>query len=70
MEGMVDQVAGLIAMAIEVVMVLVIVIGSVRAIAAIAIRLEHAKRSPRQCRQIWLHYAAWILLALEFRARR
>jgi uncharacterized membrane protein len=62
----VDQFADLIASAIEVVMVLVIVIGSVRTIVAIAGRLAARETSTPALRQIWLHYAAWILLALEF----
>lgn len=62
----IDEVAELIATAIEVVMVLVIVIGSVRAAAAIASRLARREALAPAVRQIWLHYAAWILLALEF----
>jgi uncharacterized membrane protein len=62
----VDQFADLIASAIELVMVLVIVIGSVRTIVAIAGSLLTRETSTPALRQIWLHYAAWILLALEF----
>ena len=66
MKVMIDQGADLVATAIEVVMVLVIVIGSVRTIAAIASRLATREALAPAVRQIWLHYAAWILLALEF----
>jgi len=62
----IDQVAELVATAIEVVMLLVIVIGSVRAIAQVAGKLVARQALAPAVRQIWLHYAAWILLALEF----
>jgi uncharacterized membrane protein len=62
----VDQFANLIATAIEVVMVLVIVIGSVLAVASVARLLALRQALAPAVRQIWLHYAAWILLALEF----
>jgi uncharacterized membrane protein len=56
----------MVATAIEVVMVLVIVIGTVRALGAILSRLAARQALAPEVRQIWLHYAAWILLALEF----
>ena len=66
MTDRIDEIAGLIATAIEVVMVLVIVIGSARATAAIAGRLVRREALAPAVHVIWLHYAAWILLALEF----
>jgi uncharacterized membrane protein len=66
MYDMIDQASDVVAMAIEVVMVVVIAIGSVRAIAAVARQLAARKALAPAIRQIWLHYAAWILLALEF----
>jgi len=66
MKDSMDQLADLVAMAIEVVMVLVIVIGTLRAIAAIISQLASRNALAPAVRQIWLHYAAWILLALEF----
>ena len=62
----IDQASDMVATAAEVVMVIVIVIGSVRAIAAIARLLAARQALAPAVRQIWLHYAAWILLALEF----
>lgn len=62
----IDRAADLVATAIEVVMVLVIIIGTVRTMAAIASRLATREALAPAVRQIWLHYAAWILLALEF----
>lgn len=66
MIGTVDRVSDIVATAIEVVMVLVIVIGTVRALGAILGRLVARQALGPEVRQIWLHYAAWILLALEF----
>lgn len=55
-----------VAMAIEAVMVLVVTAGTLQAVWGI-LRLIIA-RSPLgpAIRETWLHYAAWILLALEF----
>ena len=66
MDEVVDQLAGLVATTIEVVMVVVIIIGSVRAAAAIVRQLAMRDALAPAVRQIWPHYASWILLALEF----
>jgi uncharacterized membrane protein len=66
MYDMIDQASDVVAMAIEVIMVVVIVIGSVRASAAVVRQLATRKALAPAIRQIWLHYAAWIRLALEF----
>jgi len=66
MEATVHYLADLVATTIEVIMVVVIIIGSVRAVAAIASRLATRQALGPEVRRIWLHYAAWILLALEF----
>lgn len=47
-------------------MMLVIVVGTLRTIAEIARRIATREALAPAVRQIWLHYAAWILLALEF----
>ena len=66
MDEAVNQLANIVATAIEVVMVLVIIIGSIRAVAAIVRQLAMREALAPAVRQIWLHYASWILLALEF----
>jgi len=66
MDDAVDQLANLVATVIEIVMVVVIIIGSVRAAAAIVRQLAMREALAPAVRQIWLHYASWILLALEF----
>ena len=66
MDEAVGQIASSVAIVIEAVMVMVIIIGSTRAVAAIVRRLVTGKAFAPAVREIWLHYAAWILLALEF----
>lgn len=66
MDEVVNQLASTVATSIEVVMVLVIIIGSIRAVAAIVRQLAMREALAPAVRQIWLHYASWILLALEF----
>ncbi len=66
MNQIVEPVSDIIATAIEVVMVVVIVIGTVRTISAMVSRLAARQALAPVVRQIWLHYAAWILLSLEF----
>lgn len=65
-DDVVAQLASSVATVIEVVMVVVIVIGSARAAGAIVWRLATRDALAPAVRKIWLHYAAWILLALEF----
>jgi uncharacterized membrane protein len=62
----VEDIADVVANGVELVMMAVIAVGSFRAIVAIVSQI--AKRQPLApaVREIWLHYAAWILLALEF----
>jgi len=66
MDEAIDQLANSVAIVIEVVMVVVIIIGSVRAVAAIVRQLAMREALAPAVRKIWLHYASWILLALEF----
>jgi uncharacterized membrane protein len=66
MEVAAAQIAILVAIVIEIVMVVVIIIGSVRAAAAIVRQLARRDALAPAVREIWLHYASWILLALEF----
>jgi uncharacterized membrane protein len=66
MEEVVEQFANVVATMIEVVMVSVIIVGSVKAVIAIVRQLAMREALAPAVRQIWLHYASWILLALEF----
>jgi uncharacterized membrane protein len=66
MEEFVAQFASAVAAVIELVMGMVIIIGSVKAVIAIVRLLATRKALAPAVREIWLHYASWILLALEF----
>lgn len=61
-----DQIAQAVAAAIESLMLVVIAIGTLRAIYSIAAQMLTRDVEAPVIREIWLHYAAWILLALEF----
>ena len=66
MEETIGAVAVLVASTIEAIMVVVIAIGTIQAVYG-TIRLIWAGASlGAQLRSTWLHYAAWIVLALEF----
>lgn len=62
----IPEVAEITATIVEALMVVVIFVGTIRALYAIAVQtIAHRALAPA-VREIWLHYAAWILLALEF----
>jgi uncharacterized membrane protein len=61
-----DRTAELLASAIELVMLIVLTIGTLRALKAIALQVVHRRALADNVRTIWLHYAGWIVLALEF----
>ncbi|MBO9518612.1 MAG: DUF1622 domain-containing protein [Porphyrobacter sp.] len=47
-------------------MLSVIVIGTLRALKSILVHVVRREALAADVRQIWLHYAGWIVLALEF----
>jgi uncharacterized membrane protein len=47
-------------------MVTVVAAGSLRAVLSVVNCLRKGEGLTTRIREIWLHYAAWILLALEF----
>ena len=61
-----EQVAYVVETALEAVMLLVIVIGATEALAAAVRQLLVHAPFRRGLREIWLRFAAWIVLALEF----
>ena len=61
-----EQVAYVVATALEAVMLLVIIIGALEALAATARQLLVRASIRQGIREIWLRFAAWIVLALEF----
>lgn len=66
MEDWLFDAAASIALVIEALMVVIIVIGTVHAVWRVGIRVVQREALAPGIREIWLHYAAWILLALEF----
>jgi len=66
LEEGIHQIADYVALGVDVIMVLIVAVGSVRAIIAVVSCVSKGKGLAPGIREIWLHYAAWILLALEF----
>src|SRR5262245_19139800 len=66
MEGWIHQFATSVAAAIDVAMVAIIALGAVHAIWRVVDRVIHRQALASHVRDIWLHFAAWLLLALEF----
>lgn len=66
MDEFVVQIALMIAALLELAVVLVISAGAVVALLGIAKMVRSGPRGAAALRNIWLKFAAWILLALEF----
>lgn len=66
MEEWIHQLAFAIAAAIDVTMVMIIAVGAAHTIWRIGYRIVRREALAPAVREIWLHFAAWILLALEF----
>ena len=66
MEELIHQVAGTVARIIELLMIAILTVGTIKAVFALSRALIHGEGLAPHVREIWLHYAAWILLALEF----
>jgi uncharacterized membrane protein len=60
------EIAGFIALAIEAAAVLVVSYGSLQALAGVVRSAFDRTAGAMQGREIWLRFATWILLALEF----
>ena len=66
LEEGIHQVAEYVALGVDIIMVTIVALGSVRAVIAVVNCLRKGSGLAPGIREIWLHYAAWILLALEF----
>jgi uncharacterized membrane protein len=66
MEEILVQVSGIAARIIEFLMIAIVATGTIRAFIALARTFVRGEAVAPHVRGIWLHYAAWILLALEF----
>ena len=60
------EVAGTIALAIDAAVVLIVTIGAIEAMARSLTMLSGTRAGNDARREIWLRFAMWILLALEF----
>ncbi len=66
MEEWIQQFAFAVAAAIDLAMVAILAIGAGHTVWRVADRIFHRKALASHVRNIWLHFASWILLALEF----
>ena len=66
LEDQFKEVAGFIALAIEAAAVLVVSYGSLQALAGVVGTAFSRTADEMRGREIWLRFATWILLALEF----
>ena len=60
------EIAGYVALAIEAAAVFVVAFGAVQALAGVLSLIVKRAADEMQGREIWLKFATWILLALEF----
>ena len=60
------EIAGFVALAIEAAAVLVVSFGAIQALAGVIALIFNRAANEVAGRQIWLRFATWILLALEF----
>ena len=60
------QIAELVALVIQAGAVLVVTFGAVQALAMVAAAIFQGEANSPLGREIWLRFATWILLALEF----
>ena len=66
MEERIRDFAAIVSALIDLAMIVVIVIGTALAFFRIADRAIRRRALATAAREIWLHYAGWIVLALEF----
>lgn len=66
LEAQFNLIASYIALAIECGAVFVVAFGALQAIAALLKAIANGQATGSEGRQIWLRFATWILLGLEF----
>jgi uncharacterized membrane protein len=66
LEDQFKEIAGFIALAIEAAAVLVVSYGAIQALAGVVGSAFSSAADEMRGREIWLRFATWILLALEF----
>lgn len=66
MDDWIIQLATTITAIIDLAMIIIIAFGMVHTLWRVGIRIVQGRALATAVREIWLHFAAWILLALEF----
>ncbi len=66
MDEMLAYTASVVATGLEFVVVLLILVGGVATLVRLAATAGGGRLNAAALRMIWLHFAAWILMALEF----
>ncbi|HSR00325.1 MAG TPA: DUF1622 domain-containing protein [Sphingomicrobium sp.] len=66
MESWIHQLGVIVSATIEVAMIATITVGTAHALWRVLDCVVHRQALATAIREIWLHYASWILLALEF----
>ena len=66
LEDQFKEIAGFIALAIEAAAVIVVSYGAIQALAGVVASAFSRVADEMRGREIWLRFATWILLALEF----
>lgn len=66
MKDWIHQLGSIVSTAIDVAMILAVAIGTAHTGWRVLDRIMHRQAVAPAIRGIWLHYASWILLALEF----
>ena len=67
MEELFKQLAGFVALALEVIAALVITVGAGEAVIGLFKREQYDARRPfRSKKRVWLRFGVWLLLGLEF----
>jgi len=66
LESQFSEIASYIALVIEAGAVLVVAFGAIQALAGVMVVVLRRSADEMEGRQIWIRFATWILLALEF----
>ncbi len=66
MEELFKTVAGFVALGVEAVAIILIAVGAVEAVLLLLRRYAHPARAVVRRKEIWVRFAMWMLLALEF----
>jgi uncharacterized membrane protein len=66
MKDWIQQLGSIVSSATDVAMILTVAIGTAHTVWRVLDRIIHRQAVATVIREIWLRYASWILLALEF----